>query len=390
MKKSKFPEIITENDVESIWTTLSKWVEKRKKSCLASRLALWIGTILFFATAYILLFSLLYIQADMSNPEDIKFFSVFSFLYPILEFVKTKVFTFLSLPWYAIVGICVVGTYLISLLIAVIAKILVGIFMKPCSTPLPDGSNTEKARALAHRTENLTGLYPSRVFNTIGYPQGSEVPSVPNEYAFALCGSILFTLASAATLIYAISVVDTGVPFSAMIVGFVICAALYWLVSWLLSILNSKLLASIAGSGRSIGIHNHSISERVDAYWLANDEEEKERRKEAEEKALLDAQREKEKKEAAEEKGRQLSRKGLEAEGDGDYDEAERCFRASAELGNPDGAYNYARYCLRKGDRSGAIRYLKKAMEWPGYNTEESRQILEGLKNGANIDLHLD
>lgn len=78
---------------------------------------------------------------------------------------------------------------------------------------------------------------------------------------------------------------------------------------------------------------------------------------------------------------------GWAAQDKGDYRLAKRKFLDAAHLDNPDGMYNYARLCLKDGERQEAIRWLEKAIASGTYNDEHSRQLLAAMKRGEHINV---
>ncbi len=388
MKKYSLPRTITDGDVEYVWEGVTIGASARRRSRISMRVAMWIGTLFFLAVSFILLMSLMFKYADMSSADDEKFFSVFGFLIPVFEFVNERIFTFRSFPWYGIVGICVGGAYLIPLICAAIVKIFFAIFVRPAPAPMPEsGDRAATARSLALETERVTGYRPSGITEE---QRGDKAPTEPNFADYGAGGAIILTLALAAVLIYGFIMYDIEIPLWAMIFGFAVSAVIFFFVAFALFSINALIDGSAAKFNSSGALCGKSVSERVDAYWLSADPEEAERRRELEREKQRLAELEAQRREEEEKSGRELFRRGLDAEGRGDYSAAEACFKKAADLGNPDGEYNYARYCMSHGNRSGAILYLKKAMEYPAYNDEESRRILDGLLHGASFDLHLD
>ena len=78
---------------------------------------------------------------------------------------------------------------------------------------------------------------------------------------------------------------------------------------------------------------------------------------------------------------------GWAAQDRGDYRLAKRKFLDAAHLDNPEGMYNYARLCLKDGERQEAIRWLEKAIASGTYDDEHSRQLLAAMKRGEHINI---
>ena len=86
-------------------------------------------------------------------------------------------------------------------------------------------------------------------------------------------------------------------------------------------------------------------------------------------------------------KSKALMDAGWAAQDRGDYRLAKSKFLDAAYLDNPDGMYNYARLCLRDGERQSAIRWLEKAIASGTYDDEQSRQLLSAIKRGEHINV---
>lgn len=112
-------------------------------------------------------------------------------------------------------------------------------------------------------------------------------------------------------------------------------------------------------------------------------EEAEKKRKEAEEraKAAEKAARTAANRRAAAEKRDQA----LDAESRGLYSLAKSLFREAAEMGDSLAMDNYARHCLINGDRSEAIRWLKKCIA-TGEAGSECKELLRTLEYGGHVD----
>lgn len=156
--------------------------------------------------------------------------------------------------------------------------------------------------------------------------------------------------------------------------------ALLWRLS---AIIDSLLYCGDSKNGFYIELS------QLNKFLAPYDEEEKKRieeekkRKEAEEreKAAEKAARTAANRRAAAEKRDQA----LDAESRGLYSLAKSLFREAAEMGDALAMDNYARHCLINGDRSEAIRWLKKCIN-TGEAGSECKELLRTLEYGGHVD----
>ena len=88
-----------------------------------------------------------------------------------------------------------------------------------------------------------------------------------------------------------------------------------------------------------------------------------------------------------EEKGTSLCKEAWAAQDKKDYRLSRQKFKEAAELGHPDGMYNYARLSFKFDDyREGKI-WLKKAIESGTYDDEHTRQLLAFVEDGGTLNI---
>lgn len=86
-------------------------------------------------------------------------------------------------------------------------------------------------------------------------------------------------------------------------------------------------------------------------------------------------------------KSRRFMDEGWEAQRRGNYRSAQRKFYEAACLDNPDGMYNYARLCLKFGERRDAVKWLEKAIASGTYDDDDTNRILAAVKRGEHINV---
>lgn len=78
---------------------------------------------------------------------------------------------------------------------------------------------------------------------------------------------------------------------------------------------------------------------------------------------------------------------GVEEEAKGNYSSAKSWYRSAADMGHPDGMYNFARLAYKDGNVSDAKRYLKKSIDSGYYNDEHTRALLRAMESGQHINI---
>lgn len=80
-------------------------------------------------------------------------------------------------------------------------------------------------------------------------------------------------------------------------------------------------------------------------------------------------------------------REGRDKEAMGNYSRAKQLYKLAADMGHPDGMYNYARLAYKAGDVYDAKRYLKKSIDSGTYDDEHTRALLRAMESGQHINI---
>lgn len=87
------------------------------------------------------------------------------------------------------------------------------------------------------------------------------------------------------------------------------------------------------------------------------------------------------------ERSKRLCQEAWEAQDRKDYRLSRQKFKEAAELGHPDGMYNYARLSFKFDDYREGTLWLKKAIESGAYDDEHTRQLLRFVEDGGRLNI---
>ena len=87
------------------------------------------------------------------------------------------------------------------------------------------------------------------------------------------------------------------------------------------------------------------------------------------------------------ERGLKCCQEAWDAQDRKDYRLSRQKFKEAAELGNPDGMYNYARLSFKFNDYKEGARWLRKAIESGTYDDAQTRQLLEFVEQGGTLNI---
>lgn len=382
MKKQIFTEKVNDENAEQLWQCAKHASFIRWRNAVAEHIALWVcGAFMFFG--------LLSLAAAVSGPAELEK------LYAPLWELSWRLIGLIPLHLPAFLGklLFIVVSLLMLFLIEVIANSIIcmifALIIRDKEHIMPAGIDAaERAKLLGK--ELKYALSSDKI-----PPENSDSHKIPKWHGelFAFLSSLLLGITFCAISFYFLK--KEPEPYGKYeAIGTVVYSVILSIITWIIMFIISVESESASSNYlRSCGFSDKAKRAIYD-YWAENDPEEHERREkerrereEAERKEALRQQALKKMAELNEERGMEFYRKGKNAERSGNYSLAENYYKQAADLGNPDGSYNYARISMGKGRRSEAIRYLKKAMQYSAYNDAETRRLLEALESGENINI---
>lgn len=392
MKKQIFTEKVNDENAEQLWQCAKHASFIRWRNAVAGHIALWIcGAFMFFG-----LLSLAAAVLELAELEKL-YAPLWKLSRWIIGFIPLHLSGFWDKLLFVVISVLLLfsAAYIISLIIEAAALLC----MRDKEYTMPAGIDAaERAK--------LLGKEIKYAYYNIS-PENSDSHKIPTLHRelFAFLSSLLLGITFCGISFYFLK--KEPEPYGKYeVIGAVACSVILFLISWWLIWLSGAFAENVkfgisklrcwkgpVSYLRSCGFSDKT-EKAIDDYWVQNDPEEHERREkerrereEAERKEALRQQALKKMAELNEERGMEFYRKGKNAERSGNYSLAENYYKQAADLGNPDGSYNYARISMGKGRRSEAIRYLKKAMQYPAYNDAETRRLLEALESGENINI---
>lgn len=384
MKKQIFTEKVNDENAEQLWQCAKHASFIRWRNAVAEHIALWIcGAFMFFG--------LLSLAAAVSGPAELEklYAPLWALSWRLIGLIPLHLPVFLGKLLFIVVSLLML--FLIAVIENSIIHMIFSLIIRDKEHIMPAGIDAaERAKLLGK--ELKYALSSDKI-----PPENSDSHKIPKSHweLFTFLSSLLLGITFCAISFYFLK--KEPEPYGKYeAIGTVVYSVILSIITWFIMFFLCVLIIPVEDASSYLCSCGFSDKAKmaIDDYWAENDPEEHERREkerrereEAERKEALRQQALKKMAELNEERGMEFYRKGKNAERSGNYSLAENYYKQAADLGNPDGSYNYARISMGKGRRSEAIRYLKKAMQYSTYNDAETRRLLEALESGENINI---